>query len=62
MEFSLGQTLRWKPIYFKWDDPAEVTVTKLYPRGYALLSNGRIVDEDGLADWHGRIAGKVERE
>lgn len=60
MEYALGQELQWIPGYFKWDVPAPVTVIRVYPRGYALLSNNKIVDDDGLADWHGRIAGKVE--
>jgi hypothetical protein len=60
MEYTVGQALKWTPVYFRWDEPKDVTVVKVYPRGYALLSNNRIVDDDGLADWHGRIAGKVE--
>ena len=62
MEYKVCEVLKWEPVYFKWDKPAEVTVSKLYPRGYALLSNEKIVDEDGIADWHGRIAGKVRKE
>ena len=49
----------WKPIHFKWDKPREVVVSKVYPRGYAMLSNGFIVDEDGMVDWRGYVAGKV---
>ena len=51
--------LEWTPDYFKWDVMADVTVAKLYTRGKALLSNGFIDDEDGIAEWHRRVAGRV---
>lgn len=60
MEYTVGQVLKWTPVYFKWDEKKEVTVQKTYPRGKALLSNGFIVDEDGIAEWHRHVAGKVE--
>ena len=60
MQYIQGLQLLWKPIWFRWDVEREVTVVKTYRRGYALLSNDVIVDEDGFAEWHGRIAGKVE--
>ena len=59
MQYIQGLQLLWKPIWFKWDVEQAVIVTKLYPRGYALLSNGMIVDSDGFAEWHGRTAGNV---
>lgn len=60
MEYIVGQVLKWTPVYFKWDKEKDVTVQKTYPRGKALLSNGFIVDEDGIAEWHRHVAGKVE--
>lgn len=60
MEYLIGQRLNWTPVYFKWDVQCEVEVVKLYPRGFALLSNNFIADEDGIVLWHRRLAGKVE--
>lgn len=59
MECNIGMRLTWTPDYFKWDTAKEVEVTKTYPRGYAALSNGFIVDRHGEAEWHGKIAGRV---
>ena len=59
MNYQVGQKLVWKPDYFKWDKERVVEVVKTYPRGYAGLSNGFIVDEDGYCDWHRKIAGTV---
>lgn len=61
MEYTVGQRLSWIPEYWKWDERKDVFVKKLYPNNRALLSNGVIVDKDGLAMIYGsgKFVGKV---
>jgi hypothetical protein len=61
MIFEVGQKMNWTPMYWRWDKAREVSVLKLYPRGFARLSNNVIVDEDGLAAIYegGRHVGRV---
>ena len=61
MNYTLGQTLRWVPTYFKWDVAANVIVERIYNNGHALLSNNKIADEDGHVRWFGKDAGFVNR-
>jgi hypothetical protein len=62
MEYSytVGMKLKWTPLYFKWDTPAEVTVTHVYRDGSALLSNQKMVDREGLNEWHRKLGGRVD--
>ena len=61
MEYRLGDTLKWVPMFWKWDVVAPVEVVRLYRRGQALLSNGVIVDAHGEAlIYSNRPVGKVE--
>lgn len=41
--------LRWTPRHWRWDTERDVEVVKVYPRGFALMSNGVICDRDGVA-------------
>lgn len=62
MEYSytVGMRLKWVPIYFKWDRPAVVTVAHVYRDGSALLSNQKMVDREGLNEWHRKLGGRVD--
>ena len=62
MEYRVGQVLQWVPLWWKWDEKRDVTCERVYPRGAALMSNGVIVDSDGMAMIYGsgRTVGKVE--
>lgn len=53
MKYEVGQRLQWTPKWWTWDKPREVLVERTYPRNRALLSNGVIVDEDGMAMVYG---------
>lgn len=53
MNYEVGQRLQWTPKWWKWDLPRQVEVVKTYPRNRALLDNGVIVDEDGMAVTYG---------
>lgn len=57
MEYVVGQVLKWIPDN-GYDKPTEVTVTELRRKG-AKLSNGWVVDEDGIAEGTHRIRGGV---
>lgn len=59
MNLEVGQQVLWTPRYFKWDVERQVTVTRVYRDGGALLSNGLTVEKDGFCEWHRRLAGSV---
>lgn len=61
MKYEIGQSLQWTPVYWRWDTPRKVTVSKVYGDGHALLSNGVIVDQDGLSIAYSasRMVGRV---
>lgn len=56
MEYTVGQELVWTRDN-RFAAPESVTVVELRSRGQAKLSNGWIVDEDGIADGTGRMPG-----
>lgn len=49
MNYQVGQKLLWIPAQ-AWRTPENVTVVELRKRGQAKLSNGWVVDEDGIAE------------
>jgi hypothetical protein len=61
MEYVVGQRLAWIPMHWKWDEAKVVTVKRVYPRGFALMDNGVICDENGLSLIYGagREVGRV---
>lgn len=60
MNFEIGQRFIYKPAS-QFDKTEEVTVVGLRKRGYAKLSNGWTVDEDGIAKGTDRVpGGRVE--
>ena len=61
MTYELGQKLVWCPIQ-SHKERQVVTVVGLRKHGRALLSNGWIVDEDGLAPGTSRMPGGAVRE
>jgi hypothetical protein len=58
MEYRLNQTLIWSRDN-NFDSPEVVTVVELKKRGHAKLSNGWVVDEDGVAQGTGRVPGGI---
>lgn len=56
MRFAVGQVLEWAP-YCEHGKRTEVTVVELRKRGAAKLSNGWVVDEDGIAEGTSRQPG-----
>lgn len=56
MIFHVGMALKWVP-ESRWAQNEPVTVVELRKHGKALLSNGWIVDEDGVAEGTQRIPG-----
>lgn len=56
MEYIVGQELVWIRDN-RFAAPESVTVVELRSRGHAKLSNGWIVDEDGIAEGTGRMVG-----
>ena len=56
MEYTVGQELVWTRGN-RFAAPESVTVVELRSRGQAKLSNGWIVDEDGIAEGTGRMPG-----
>lgn len=60
MNYYIGQQLLFKP-YSQFDKEEIVTVEGLRKHGHAKLSNGWVVDEDGIAKGTKRIqGGRVE--
>jgi len=49
MEYEVGMELIWQRNN-NWSDPEEVVVQSLRRGGRAMLSNGWVVDEDGIAE------------
>lgn len=49
MNYQVGQAWTWVPRR-SFEEPQDVTVIALLPRGNARLSNGWTVDADGFAD------------
>lgn len=56
MNYQIGQSLEWHP-FSKFEPVVIVTVTGLRKRGHAKLSNGWVVDEDGVAEGTARTPG-----
>ena len=56
MEYREGMQLQWLPAG-KFEAPSLVTVVQVKSRGCAKLSNGWVVDADGVAEGAGRIPG-----
>jgi hypothetical protein len=61
MNFYIGQTLEWHP-YSQFESVEIVTVTGLRKRGHAMLSNGWVVNEDGVAEGTAMKPGGSVRE
>lgn len=61
MNFHIDQKLEWVP-FSKFEAAAFVTVTGLRKRGHAMLSNGWVVDELGIAEGTSRTTGGSVRE
>jgi hypothetical protein len=61
IKYFVGKRMVWIPLYWKWDEKRDVVVEKCYPRGKAKLSNGVIVDDNGMALIYGagREVGKA---
>ncbi|MGI4936361.1 MAG: hypothetical protein ACRYF5_06400 [Janthinobacterium lividum] len=49
MDYFIGQTFHWLPAS-QFETVTNVSITGLRKRGHAMLSNGWVVDEDGIAE------------
>jgi hypothetical protein len=58
MEYREGMQLQWTP-YYGWQAPSLVTVVQVKSRGCAKLSNGWVVDRDGVAEGTDRQPGGI---
>lgn len=56
MQYTVGQQLRWTRD-LSYEPECVVEVVALRRGGRAKLSNGWVVDEDGIADGTNRVAG-----
>lgn len=56
MQYTVGQQLRWTRD-LSYEPECAVEVVALRRGGRAKLSNGWVVDEDGIADGTNRVAG-----
>lgn len=61
MDYQVGQALIWIPAQ-KWREEERVTVVGLRAHGQAKLSNGWVVDVDGVADGTSRMPGGRVKE
>ncbi len=56
MKYTVGEKFTW----FRdnnWEAPEVVEVTQIRPRGFAKLSNGWVVDDEGVAEGTARVQG-----
>lgn len=60
MKFAVGQSLMWWPL--RSHEPESLVTVASLKRGGALLSNGWVVDEDGIAEGTARQPGGFVRE
>lgn len=61
MKFYVGQKLIWTP-YYKWMPKEDVTVVSVQKHGCAKLSNGWVVDVNGVAEGTARMRGGSVQE
>lgn len=61
MKYRVGQVLEWVS-HYHYEPNQKVMVVRLQKHGKALLSNGWVVDEEGVAEGTPRMRGGSVRE